>query len=72
LDLPEQLYDLRVDPDQFEDLGQDPGSASIRSALRDQMLDFLSRRKHRTTLSDEAVLAGTNKHKAAGVFYGQW
>ena len=72
LDLPEQLYDLRCDPDQFEDLGQDTGTAALRSQLRDQLLDFLAHRKHRTTLSDEAVIAGTNKHKAAGVFYGQW
>ena len=52
--------------------GQDPGTLVLRSTLRDQLLDFLARRKHRTTLSDEAVIAGTNKHKAAGVFYGQW
>ena len=72
LDLPEQLYDLRCDPDQFEDLGQDAGSEGTRRQLRDTLLDFLARRKHRTTLSDEQVQAGTDRHKAAGVFYGQW
>jgi hypothetical protein len=33
---------------------------------------FLARRKHRTTISDEAVERSTAAHKKAGVFYGQW
>ncbi len=72
LDLPEQLYDLAADPDQFADLGRDAGSEPVRRAMRERLLDFLARRKHRTTVSDESVVAGTAQHKAAGVFYGQW
>jgi arylsulfatase A-like enzyme len=72
LDLPEQLWDLRADPDQFDDLGRDAVSASVRQAMRETLLDFLARRKHRTTVSDELVLDKTEAHKAAGVFYGQW
>lgn len=72
LDLPEQLWDLRADPDQFDDLGTDVGSAAIRQAMRDKLLDFLARRKHRTTVSDEFVEQRTDKHKQAGVHYGQW
>ena len=72
LDLPEQLWDLRADPDQFDDLGRDTGSAPVRQAMRETLLDFLARRKHRTTVSDELVLDKTEAHKAAGVFYGQW
>jgi arylsulfatase A-like enzyme len=72
LDLPEQLYDLQADPDQFVDLGRDPSTEPVRRAMRERLLDFLARRKHRTTVSDEAIVAGTNKHKQAGVFYGQW
>lgn len=72
LDLPEQLWDLRSDPDQFEDLGRAAGSEPVRRAMRETLLDFLARRKHRTTMSDEGVEQGTDRHKSAGVFYGQW
>jgi arylsulfatase A-like enzyme len=72
LDLPEQLWDLRADPDQFEDLGREASSESQRSAMREQLLDFLARRKHRTSLGDETIERGTGAHKRAGVFYGQW
>ncbi len=72
LDLPEQLWDLRSDPDQFEDLGTQAASAPLRQQMRDALLDFLARRQHRTTLSEEAVERSTHSHKRAGVFYGQW
>jgi len=72
LDLPEQLWDLRSDPDQFEDLGREASSQGVRRAMRERLLDFLARRKHRTTISDERIELGTGAHKKAGVFYGQW
>ena len=72
LDLPEQLWDLGADPEQFQDLGREAGSAATRVALRERLLDFLMRRKHRTTISDERIALGTDAHKRAGVFYGQW
>ena len=34
--------------------------------------DFLAERKHRTTVTDSQVEAGTAGHKRAGVFFGQW
>jgi hypothetical protein len=40
--------------------------------LRTQMLDWMARRKRRVAMSDEAVERGTNAHKRAGVFFGQW
>lgn len=72
LDAPEQLYDLQADPDQMQDLGTQASHAVTRAELRTTLLDFLARRKHRTTVSDEFVLQRTNQHKKAGVFYGQW
>ena len=72
LDEPEQLFDLQADPNEFDDLGRDAGTAVLRAGLRDQLLDFLARRKHRSTVGDAAVAAATNNHKKAGVFYGQW
>lgn len=72
LDLPEQLFDLREDPTEMQDLGREAGTARTRSQMRDRLLDFLARRKHRTSVSDEFVESRTDTHKKAGVFYGQW
>jgi arylsulfatase A-like enzyme len=72
LDLPEQLYDLQADPDEFHDRGRDPSTAAVRAGLRDQLLAFLAARRHRTTVTDAQVAAGTAGHKRAGVFFGQW
>jgi arylsulfatase A-like enzyme len=72
LDLPEQLFDLRADPTEMQDLGRDAGSERTRAGLRDRLLDFLARRKHRTSVSDEFVASRTDTHKKAGVFFGQW
>ncbi len=69
---PEQLFDLQADPNEFQDLGRDASTTAIRAELRTQLLDFLARRHHRTTVTDESVERGTNAYKKAGVFFGQW
>ena len=69
---PEQLYDLHADPDQFVDLGRSPATEAVRCDFREQLLAWLSRRKRRTTVTHDQVRRATNRHKAAGVFYGQW
>lgn len=72
LDLPEQLHDLERDPDQFEDLGREAGTAALRSRMREHLLEFLMRRKRRTSMDEAAVDAATDAHRRAGIFYGQW
>jgi arylsulfatase A-like enzyme len=72
LDQPEQLFDLQSDPSEMQDLGRDAGSEAVRTQFRSRLLDFLARRRHRTTVSDAAVEQGTNRYKQAGVFFGQW
>jgi arylsulfatase A-like enzyme len=72
LDEPEQLFDLQADPQEFEDLGRDDSHAAVRATLRDRLLGFLARRRHRTTVSDAFIEQRTNRHKQAGVFFGQW
>jgi arylsulfatase A-like enzyme len=69
---PEQLFDLHADPDEFHDLGRDASSELVRTEMRRRLLDFLARRRHRSTVSDEAVERGTGAYKKAGVFFGQW
>ena len=72
LDEPEQLFDLQADPQEFNDLGRDASTAAVRAAMRERLLGFLERRRHRTTLTDAQIAAGTAQHKKAGVFFGQW
>jgi arylsulfatase A-like enzyme len=68
----EQLYDLAADPEQFVDLGRDPHTESLRQTYRERLLGWLARRKRRTTVTYDEVERGTDNHKAAGVFFGQW
>ena len=72
LDEPEQLFDLQADPDEMNDLGRDTSTASLRETLRTRLLDWLARRKRRTTISDALVESGTAAHKKARVYFGQW
>jgi len=68
----EQLFDLHADPDEMNDLGRDAGTEALREQMRARLLDFLARRKHRTTVTEAAIERGTAQHKRAGVFFGQW
>ena len=72
LDQPEQLFDLAADPGEYVDLGREATHAGVRDPLRTRLFDWLARRKRRTTISDERIEQGTDAHKRAGVFYGQW
>ena len=69
---PDQLFDLQADPNELCDLGRDLSTEGVREELRARLLDFLARRKHRTTVTDESVERGTGAYKKAGVFFGQW
>lgn len=72
MDEPEQLFDLQADPDQFHDLGRDVSTVSVRAELRQELLDWFTRLKRRTTVTLDSVEKATDAYKKAGVFYGQW
>ena len=67
-----QLFDLWADAHEFHDLGADPRTETIRSALHEKLFDWLSGRNRRTTISDEEVEARTDAHKRHGIFFGVW
>jgi arylsulfatase A-like enzyme len=69
---PEQLFDLEADPGEFQDLGRDARTEGVRAEMRARLLGFLARRRHRTTVTEDAVTQGTAAHRKAGVFFGQW
>lgn len=71
-DLPPQLFDLQADPEEFFDMGRDPGHEAVRDTLRKRLLDWFAGLKRRSTVTVDDVAAGTHRYKQAGVFYGEW
>ncbi|SFK24843.1 sulfatase-like hydrolase/transferase [Falsiroseomonas stagni] len=67
-----QLFDLQADPEEFHDLGADPALEGVRQAARERLLEWFVRLKRRTTLTWAEAELRTDRHKAAGVFYGEW
>ncbi len=66
------LFDLAADPQEFHDLGADPSLHGVREALRARLLAWFTGLKRRTTLTWAEAEFRTDRHKAAGVFYGEW
>jgi arylsulfatase A-like enzyme len=66
------LFDLVADPQEFRDLGADPALEGVREAMRDRLLAWFTGLKRRTTLTWAEAEFRTDRHKAAGVFYGEW
>ena len=71
-DVRPQLFDLGADPNEFNDLGDDAGHEGVRREMRERLLAWFMRLKHRITVTDHDVDAGTAAHKHAGVFFGVW
>ena len=67
------LYDLETDPQELQDLGDDPAHAQTIARLRDQMFDWARRQHNRVTISDEQINTGRCRDDAAdGVYLGFW
>lgn len=66
------LFDLAEDPDEFHDLGADPALEGVRQELRERLLAWFTALKRRTTLTWAEAEFRTDRHKSAGVFYGEW
>ncbi len=67
-----QLFDLAADPEEFHDRGADPALEPVRRELRERLLAWFCGLKRRTTLTWAEAELRTDRHKAAGVFYGEW
>ena len=53
--LPCQLFDLKNDPDELHDLGQDPACAHVRSEMKEHLLNWQLGLRSRVTETDEDV-----------------
>jgi arylsulfatase A-like enzyme len=67
-----QLFDLANDPEEFFDLGAEATHEGVREAMRERLLAWFAGLKRRTTLTWAEAEFRTDRHKAAGVFYGEW
>ncbi|WP_020681581.1 sulfatase-like hydrolase/transferase [Marinobacterium rhizophilum] len=72
LGLPDMLFDLHNDPNEFVDLGRDPGYAAIRAQLRGQMLDWSAGLRNRSTVSREKERSLTGLSRRKGILVGVW
>ncbi|MFP6710518.1 MAG: alkaline phosphatase family protein [Rhodospirillales bacterium] len=50
-----ELFDLKNDPNEWVDLGEDPKYEDVRREMRDQMFESLRRRKFRKTFPDKGM-----------------
>lgn len=67
-----QLFDLREDPDEFVDLGADPGYEAVRDELRGRGAAQWTAMKIRTSADDAHVERGTEDWKRNGLQIGVW
>ncbi len=68
----QQLFDLQKDPQELEDLGSSAAHANVLSEHQGLLLERLTDRRNRVTLSDEDVVARTDGARKKGVIIGEW
>ena len=69
---PPQLFDLEKDPDEFNDLGQDPDYSKIREEMKEALLQRIISRKNRVAANDEFVMKDRDYSKENGIMIGVW
>ena len=70
--LPPQLFDMHNDPQEFHDLGRDPGYAKIRDEHVGWIFDWMRQRRNRVTISDADIMKRATPAAAGGVIIGEW
>jgi len=67
-----QLFDLQVDPDEYDDLGESAPHAAVRAEMATRLFDWLRHRRIRTTIADSDVEKRTGNAKTRGILFGVW
>lgn len=67
-----QLFDLQKDPQELEDLGTSPKHTAVLGEHQGLLLERLTDRRNRVTVSDAAVEAATDGARKKGVIIGEW
>lgn len=69
---PPQLFDLETDPNEFADLGRDLAHVAIRQDMHARLLERLTSRKNRVTMTDEELHALRRNEDTSGILIGKW
>ncbi|MBF0287074.1 MAG: alkaline phosphatase family protein [SAR324 cluster bacterium] len=69
---PPQLFDLKNDCYEHNDLGQDSAYASVREMMSQQLFIFFRNRQSAVTISEEDILKKAGKAKERGFLTGVW
>jgi arylsulfatase A-like enzyme len=69
---PPQLFDLENDPGEFHDLGRNPEFKAVRDDMHARLLDRLTARKNRVTMTDDDVRAVRRDEDTSGILIGKW
>ncbi|MEZ5657280.1 MAG: sulfatase-like hydrolase/transferase [Burkholderiaceae bacterium] len=72
LGFPPMLFDLQEDPDEFRDLGRDPGRRAVIDEMKDRMLDWSAGLRNRTAMTDETMAATIGRSYRRGILIGAW
>jgi arylsulfatase A-like enzyme len=66
------LYDLKADPDEFRDLGDDPEYERECERMADALANWGLRMSQRTTVSEATLLARRGSGQRRGILIGVW
>lgn len=69
---PPQLFDLQNDPDEFHDLGQDLEHKPVCEDMHRRLLERLTARKNRVSVTDEGMRKLKNPELRGSVLIGFW
>ena len=69
---PPQLFNLKNDPEEFDDLGQSKDYSKVRNEMKELLLKKLVSRKNRVAASDEFVLKDRDYTKDDDIMIGVW
>lgn len=67
-----QLFDLREDPSELVDRGDDPALEDVRREMKDRLTERLLALKHRTGVTHDYIESHTEFHRKVGVLIGVW
>ena len=67
-----QLFDLKNDPDEFNDLGKSENHSKIREEMKELLLKRIIDRKNRVAATDEFVTKERDYTKDDGIMIGVW
>ena len=67
-----QLFDLKNDPDEFNDLGRSKDHSKIREEMKELLLKRIIDRKNRIAATDEFVTKERDYTKDDGIMIGVW